>query len=762
MLKPMRVLTILLGLLFPVLAVTIAPQSLQAQQLRISAIDVVGTQRIDPETVRSYMLVAPGDVMDPVKLDRSLKALFNTGLFADVSMRRQGSAIEVRVVENPIINRIGFEGNSRVKNSDLEREIQLRPRLVFTRTRVQQDVQRILDIYRVTGRFAATVEPKVIRLDQNRVDLVFEIDEGPLTTIRHVSFVGNKRFDDDDLRSVIQTKEYAWWAFLTTTDTYDPDRLSFDRELLRRHYLKYGYADFRVLSAVAELTQDRQSFVVTFTVEEGDRYKFGKIDLDVAIKRVDEEALAKTIEVTEDDWYNANEVEDTIDSLTDILGSQGYAFVDVRPSTKQDRENRKVDVLFKVGEGEKVFVEKINIVGNVRTLDEVIRREVQLVEGDAFNTSKLRRTRRRIRNLGFFKTATVTKSEGSSPERTNITVEVEEQSTGELSFGAGFSSIDGVIGDIGIRERNLLGKGQDLKVKAVLSAKTTAFDFSFTEPYFLDRDLAAGFDIFSITRKNQEESSFDDKREGISLRTGFDLAPDLNQKWDYTFKRTEIKNVKDDASRFIKDQEGRATVSSIGHEISYDQLDNRRDPGDGYIMGMSNDLAGLGGSENFFRTKVFGAKYFPILDTEWVLGLKGEAGMIFGINDDVAINERFFVGGNNFRGFERSGIGPRDSTTDDALGGNNYYVGTVELGFPLAFLSDIGMKGFVFSDVGSLWDIDESGPELLDSDAPRMSVGTGLAWSTAFGLVRLDFGWAVLKEDFDKTELIRFSFGTRF
>lgn len=743
-------------------ATLLAAGPVQAQTAggRVSDVQVQGTQRIDPGTVRSYMLLQPGDPFDPDRLDRSLKALFATGLFADVTIRRQGDALVVNVVENPIINRIAFEGNQRIEDDELSREVELRPRVVFTRTRVQQDVQRIVEIYRRSGRYGVTIEPKVIQQPQNRVDLVFEIDEGELTPVQTISFIGNKRFSDSTLRGVIQTKEYAFYRFLSNADTYDPDRLSFDRELLRRFYLESGYADFRVLSAVAELTPDRQAFVVTFTVEEGEPYEFGKIGFEIALPRVTDQDLAELVVTEPGERYDSTRVDDSVDAITDKLGNLGYAFVDVRPRVDRHPEERKIDITYQIGEASKVFVERIDIVGNVRTLDRVIRREMSLVEGDAFNVSNMRRSERRIRNLGFFKSVKVTNAEGSAPDRTNIQVAVEEQPTGEISFGIGYSSVDAIIGDIGIRERNLLGRGQDLRFGVSGSASSTEYDISFTEPYFLGRDVSAGFDLFRIERE-YEESSYDENRTGGTLRAGYDLAPDLRQTVNYTLKNTEIMDVEDDASRYIKDQEGETLVSQVGQTLTYDKRDNRIDPRDGYIAQFTTEVAGAGGDERFLRLKAKAGYYVPI-DTVWGLAFLGQGGYVLGLGQDVSIAERFFIGGHTFRGFEKAGVGPRDVETDDALGGNQYYVGSVELTFPTGLPEDLGVRAFVFTDVGSVWNLDDSGPEVRDVNSVRASLGIGMEFVTAFGRIRVDAAEPVLKEDFDKSELFRFSFGTRF
>lgn len=728
----------------------------------IREVQIEGTQRIEPETVRSYLAIQPGDPYDAERVDRSLKTLFATGLFADVTLRREGDALIVRVVENPIINRIAFEGNNKLDDETLQQEIQLRPRVVYTRTKVQSDVKRILDLYRRNARFAATVDPKVIPLEQNRVDLVFEIDEGPTTGIKGIIFVGNTHFTDGQLREVIQTTESRWWRFLTTDDSYDPDRITYDRELLRRFYLSEGYAEFRVLSAVAELAPERDGFYVTYTLEEGERYKFGKIEIATQLKNLNAEELRPYLAMKEGDWYNADLVEKSINQITDAVGNRGFAFVDVRPRPTLDRENHVVDLVFDVDEGPRVYVERIDVVGNLRTLDKVIRREFRLVEGDAFNTSRLRRSQQRIRNLGFFKKVDVRNEQGSAPDKTVITVEVEEQSTGELSLGAGFSTTEGPLADISIRERNLLGRGQDLRAAFLISGRTQQLDLSFTEPYFLDRNVAAGFDLFRIERDNQDRSSFDQFSVGGAIRFGFQITENLRETVRYTLRTDEITNVDSNASRFIREQEGTRTTSAIGHTLFYDRRDNRIDPTEGYFAALSNDLAGLGGDARYIRTRVSSGYYYPVSAPDWVLSVAGEVGHIQGLGKDVAIQDRFFIGGDTLRGFETGGIGPRDVDTGDSLGGNTFAVGSVSLQFPLGLPQELGVAGRVFTDFGTLFNLDQSGSEIVDKSSLRASIGTGVSWRSPFGPIRVDFAVPVVKESFDETELFRVSFGTRF
>jgi outer membrane protein insertion porin family len=713
----------------------------------IESIRIEGTQRIENETVLSYFGIRTGDVFDPERIDTGLKKLFATGLFKDVAIRREGNTLVINVVENPIINRIAFEGNRRIKDEDLQAELQLRPRIVFTQTRVQSDVQRILELYRRSGRFAATVEPKIIPLEQNRVDLVFEINEGPLTGVKAIEFIGNKVFSDGDLKDVITTTESRWWRFLSTTDNYDPDRLAADQDLLRRFYLSEGYADFRVLSAVAELAPEGDGFVITITLEEGERYKFGEQNVETTLKNLDPEKLKKELTTKAGNWYDASEIDKTTSRLSDLVGELGYAFVDVRPKTVVDRQNNTIAITYEIREGPRVYVERIDIHGNLRTRDKVIRREFRVVEGDAFNTSKIRRSRQRLENLGFFSKVDLQTKPGSAADQVVIDVDVTEQSTGELSLGAGFSTTEGPFGDVSLRERNLLGNGQDLRLGFRLSARRSRLDLSFTDPYFLDRDIAAGFDLYTTTADYSSESSYEQDTIGGSLRGAFDVSENLRETVRYTLRRDNVHNVKDDASEVIQDEEGDSWRSYVSNEYFYDRLNNRNTPTEGYYARLQNDLAGFGGDTRFLRTSVGAGYYWPITGS-WIGSLRSEIGYIFGLGDDVTVVDRFFLGGDSFRGFSTRGVGPRDSDTDDSLGGNLLYSGTAELSFPLGLPEELGL--------------DNSSNNVDDSAAPRVSVGTGLTWRSPLGPIALDFAVPVLKESFDKVEQFRFSFGTRF
>jgi outer membrane protein insertion porin family len=724
---------------------------------------IQGNQRIEPETVRSYLLIAEGDGFDRDRMDRSLKSLFATGLFADVSIRREGDALVVRLVENPVINRLAFEGNKKLKDEVLQAEILLKPRVVYTRTKVQNDVKRIQDLYRRSGRFAATVEPKLIQHEQNRVDLVFEIDEGPKTGIRRINFVGNKDYSDSKLREVLLTKEERWWRIMSAHDSYDPDRLTYDRELLRRFYLKNGYADFRVASVVAELAPNREDFFVSMTLDEGNRYRIGKIGIDASLPNFKPEDYADRIMLESGDWYNADKVEDSVQKLTDAVGSKGYAFVEVKPRVERDRENKKINITFDVQEGARVFVERIDISGNVRTLDKVVRREFRLVEGDAFNSAKLRRSRQRLQNLGFFEKVEVNHvPSDDSPDRTIIKVDVQEKSTGELSFGIGWGTQTGGLVQVGVRERNLLGKGQDLKANFTLAQKLSQADISFTEPYFLDRPVSAGADAFAINKNLQKESSYNEIVKGGALRTGYGLSEYLGQSVKYTLKEVEVANVKSTASKYVKEQEGKAVTSSLGQVLAYDRRDSRIDPKEGYLLRMSNDVAGLGGTEKYFRTGFDAGYYYPVME-DVILSVTGKTGFIASLGKDLRIADRYFVGGDSLRGFAPAGVSPRDKNTRDALGGAWFASGSTELGFPIGLPNEFGITGKVFTDIGTIGEPDTGvTSDMVHSSMLRVSAGTGVNWKSPMGPMSLDLGYPLRRDPSDRKEIFRFNFGTRF
>ena len=727
----------------------------------IRAIAVEGAARIEAETVRSYLLVREGDTFDPLRIDRSLKSLFSTGLFADVNLTREGDTLVVRVVENPVINRIAFEGNKRIDDEELLAEISLKPRVIYTRVKVQNDVNRIQTIYQKSGRFAVSVEPKIIQLPQNRVDLVYEVDEGLTTEVQNIRFVGNRIFEDDDLREVIRTRETRWYRFLSSDDTYDPDRVTFDRELLRRFYLKNGYADFQVLSSVAELTPDRSQFFLTFTVEEGKRYKIGEVNVNADLQDLSVEDVAGQVTIKTGEWYDSTVIDDVVDNLTKTAGNLGYAFVDVRPKAERDEENGKINLDFNIKEGPRVFVERINISGNVRTLDEVIRRQFRIVEGDAFNASKLRRSQTRIEDLDFFETVSMTQAPGSAPDKAVVNVEVEEKSTGSLSVGAGYSTGSGALAETSITERNLLGRGQQLQLSLRVSQRSSQVNLGFTEPHFMNRDVSAGFDIYHTKSDNQSASSYDTETTGAGLRFGYPITNKLTQSWGYTLKSTDVTNVPSTASSYIQAQEGKKLLSQVSHGLFYDQRDSKITPTDGYYVNLKNDLAGFGGDSKFLRNYLKGAYYHKISEG-WVAAARAAGGIVIGIGEDVDLLDRFFVGGDTLRGFQDSGVGPRDTSTSDSLGGEMMYTAGMELTVPLGLPQELGISGKVFTDAGSAMSVNPSGTNVVDKGSLRASVGTGIVWVSPVGPISVDFAKALIKESYDQTETIRVNFGTKF
>jgi outer membrane protein insertion porin family len=733
----------------------------------IRTIQVEGGQRIESNTILSYLAISQGQAATKEKLNESLKNLFATGFFADAALDMQpDGTLIVKVKENPVINRVVFEGNSAISEKDLEKEVQVKARQVYTKSRVKSDVQRILDLYRRSGRFAVIVEPKIISLEQNRVDLVFEVTEGDRTGVRRVRFVGNKVFDDETLRDAVNTRETAWWRFFSSSDYYDPDRLNYDKELLRRFYLNNGYVDFRVISAHAELDPDRKDFVITFTEEEGERYHFGKVELTTTLKNIDMNALRQKITAKEGDWYSAEVVEKSVAQLTAAIGDLQYAFVQIQPKMDLDKKNHVVNVNLVVNQGPRVYVERINITGNTRTLDRVLRRQMLLAEGDPLVLSRLKKSEQKLKDLGFFEDVKVTQTEGTQPDQAVINVEAKEKATGEISLGAGFSSTDGPLGDFSIRERNLLGKGQDLRFSVQASARTQQYDISFTEPYFLEKNLMAGADLFRVVRDNQDSSSFDEARNGVSFRLGYPLSEHLRQSVTYSLAQTKISNVPLTASRYVREQEGTVLASSIGQELMYDQRNSKVDATDGYFVRLNADLAGLGGSVKYIRGRLSAGYYYPVAE-KYILNIFGEVGYIQGLGQKVRINDRFYLGSDTLRGFEYAGIGPRDltGTADDALGGNRFARTRVELTFPTGLPEEFGLRGRVFSDAGILDGVQVDplpGENLQIDSSPRISAGVGVTWNSPFGPIGIDLAQPIKKKSYDKTEFFRFSFGTQF
>lgn len=729
---------------------------------------IEGTHRFEPASIMQNLNISKGQNLTPYELDNITKTLFETKLFSDVDVRMNNGTLTIKVQENPIVREVYFEGNEKMDDDVLKTEIDLKPRTVYTASTAQSDADRLLTLYKRSGRFGATVTPKIIKKDQNRVDVIFEIEEGAKTTIEKISFTGNTRFDDGTLKDVLITKENAWYRFFASTDTYDPDRLNYDKEMLRRFYLKHGYVDFKVVNAAAELLPDKTGFTLTIDVSEGQRYRFSqpqiKVSLPAYAKKGNKEELIKLLDFEKGDWFNAEKIDSTVEQLTDKFANEGYAFVEVTPEFVRNEKDRTVQVVFTVQEGEKVFVNKINIHGNSRTQDKVIRREFKIKEGDAFNASKLRRSQQKVEDLDYFeKVDFKTSPLYSDASKTDVDVTVREKSTGSFNVGVGWSSYDGMLFETGIVERNILGTGNIVNLNAMLSQKETQYVAGLTNPYFLDLPLLAGLEIFRTTRDNSDSSSYSYTSYGATTRFGWNYTDALRQTVRYTLRRDDVNDIDSDASIYIKEQEGQTTVSLIGQDISYDKRDSKINPTQGYYLNLGTDYAGIGGDTKFFRVTATAIQYFSLAD-DVVLSLRGDGGHIWGTGgEDVRINNRFFLGDYSLRGFEYGGVGARDRDTDDALGGNWYVTASTELVFPLGLPREIGIKGKTFVDAGLIGKPDGYDAKYMDySSGVRVAAGVGILWQSPMGMINLDFALPVVKESYDKTQIFRLNFGKGF
>jgi outer membrane protein insertion porin family len=749
-----------------------------AQSGVIQSIQVEGNQRIEAGTILSYLLVRPGDRFDQDRLDRSLKTLYATGLFHDVQLGRSGNTLVVRVVENPVVNRVVFEGNHKLTDDQLRTEIQLRPRAVFTPAVAEADRLHILDMYAKRGFYDATVTPQIIRLDQNRVDVVFQINDGAITLISKIVINGNKAFSEDRLAEVIDSRESRWWRFLSSSDEYQPERLAYDKELLRRFYLKNGYADIDITDASAELAPDRKGFFLSFTVNEGARYRVGKVTINSQLRNLLPKDLQSTLQLHQGDWYDGDAVGRTVDDMERAVHNRGYAFVQVRPRVDRDPQKHIINLSFDVGEGPRVYVERIDIVGNTRTEDKVIRREFRLAEGDPYNADAIRRSKTRLTDLGYFQSVNITTSPGSAPDKAILTTNIAEKATGELSFGGGYSTDAGALVDIGLSEKNLIGTGIAAGINGTLAQKRSSFDASVTDPYFLNRNLVAGVDAFLIQTQFLGTEPYDERRAGFSLRLGYDFNEHLRQVWSYSLVDRDVYNVETGASVFILNEQGTTLLSQVSQTLTLDYRDSKLVPHTGYIVQLGNDLAGLGGDARFFRSSINGAYYIPLEglfgNPVWGLKLAGSAGyldLLPGGREEII--DRFFLGGDNLRGFQTGGAGPHDQTTGDPLGGRFIWTQTTELRYPLPISPDLGLTGRAFVDIGALTDASFRNPaacaitatencRIEASSAPRVGAGVGISWQTAFGLINVDVAPFVIKQPGDQTQIFRFGFGTRF
>ena len=770
-------------LVIAVLAVMLPTPLIHAQGTAVfSRVDVSGNQRIEADTVRVFAGIEPGQPVTPEQLNLAVRNLFDTGLFEDVQVMPEAGRLVITVVENPTINQIAFEGNDSLDDEELFEVVQLRPRLAYSVPAAEADAQRIIAAYQAAGRYAASVTPVIIRLPENRVDLVYEIQEGRVTSVQRINFTGNQAFSDRRLRRVVETNQSGWLSFIFGRATYDADRLEVDKELLRRFYLERGYIDVRILSGTAELARERTGFFLSFTISEGQRYNFGRVSVSSAIPGLDATAFQPLLApVADRGVYNVAEVDTVIERMAYQAGQSGYAFVEIVPQVTRNPATRTVDINFELREGERVFVERIDITGNTRTLDRVIRRQFRLVEGDAFNAREVREAEDRINGLGYFETATVNVRPGTTPDQALIQVEVEEQPTGSLSLGGAFSSSEGLSAQISITERNFLGRGQTVNGTISASTQFANYELGFYEPALFDRDLLAGFNIYYRDR-NFDEQSFNTRSYGTEPRVAFPLSENGRLTLRYDLSNDDIYDVAKDTSRIIQNEAGALWTSAIGFTYAYDRRNSVVDPTAGFILTLTQDFAGVGGDTTYSKTRATARVYRSMFDEDLVLSAELEGGALYGDAESTRITDRFNTGGDSFRGFARNGLGPRDfcgeddddpactppqgqQDVNDALGGNYYSVLRLDASFPLGLPEEYGIFGGVFGDIGSLWGLyktNGSMGEVDDSFIVRSSVGVSLFVDTPFAPLRFNYAVPLQYEDYDELERFRFAIETRF
>ena len=743
------------------------PAPAPAPSTIIRTISVTGAERLEPTTILSYIRLRVGQEYTSVAADQALKDLGATELFSNSSVRNENGNVIISVTENPVINRIVLEGNDRLDQDKILPEIKLAPRQIFTRSKVRADVARIIELYKRQGRFAASVEPKMVQLPQNRVDVVFEISEGPKSKVRQINIIGNEKFSDGDLRGEMVTKQARFTRFFSSNTSYDPDRLAFDQQKLRQFYLTEGYADFRVVSAVAELTPDQKDFIITYVVEEGERYKFGGVEVDSQLRDFDGDRLAEGLAMQTGDWYDAKAVEDTVEQLSELAGRFGYAFADVQPRFERNKDDLEMNITFVLRQAPRVYVERVDVNGNTLTQDKVIRREFRLSEGDAFNSIGVARTTARINSLGYFQeNFEVNQVEGSAPDRIILEANIEEQPTGELQFSAGFSSIEQFILAASIRQRNFRGRGQTIGLSVNYSQFSSQAQISFTEPYVFDRNISTGIDVYRRDfnsfnfQGGNRNTTFEQSTTGFSARLGVPLTEFMSLVGSYTLNYDEVNldenqffsDLNGDgvatcnpllAGRFLCDALGNRLSSIVGLSLNYNSLNSAFRPTRGQQISLSTEFAGLGGDVRYVRFRGRGRKFWGLGNSGFIFSLSAEGGIIQPLQDragagvdDVLLTDRFFLGEPQIRGFDIRGVGPRvltqffrldpvtnnaqigedglpvlvtdiNQTRDDAIGGRNYYLGRAELEIPLGTgARELGIRPSLFVDIGALWGVE--------------------------------------------------------
>ncbi len=757
-----------------------------AQQVQgggtIQAINVSGNYRIDSSTITSYMVVQPGEPFDPSTINESLKTLYATGLFKSVSITRDGNNLDVAVVENPTVDQVFFQGNKIIKDKDAQAGISMKARSVFTPAAAEADRRALLELYAKKGYYDATVTANIIQLSDNRVNVVFQCNDGKQTLISQINFIGNQHFSQSKLREIVSSREYAWFRVLSSSDEYNPDRVEYDEYLLHKFYLHEGYADFSIISANAELSPDRKSFYLVFDVSEGPRYRVSSVKINSGIRTLDAKQLRGLVPVSKGDWFDGDAVAEGVDALSKHALNLGYAFVQVNPQIAPDPATKKIAIVLNVIEGPRVYIQRIDITGNTRTEDRVIRRELTVAEGDGYNQSKIDQSTKNLKNLGYFKDEKLTTSPGSTPQQVVLNSNVTEQATGQLSLGGGYSTQLGALVNAGLSQNNFLGTGVNTSISVLLAQRGTQINLGATDPYFLDRNLIAGVDFFRTVTDSYTAAdanySYEESDIGADVRLGYRFNDHVRQTFTYTLSERDVYDVATGtaSSLYIENEAGVSSLSQLSQTLTFDYLDDDQAPTSGLDIDFTTDFAGLGGSAKYVRISPDIAYYIP-LEREfgskaWVLKFSASAGdliPILGYQD--RIEDRFFLGGDTLRGFADGGVGPSvaqnaTGTTPgagDQIGGRKMWTQSSELHFPLPVPPDIGVSGFAFVDVGSNFGATEIANEPIhDSSAPRVGAGVGVSWNTPFGLINLSLAQPVVKQKGDQIQQFRVSFGTRF
>ncbi|MBN9542573.1 MAG: outer membrane protein assembly factor BamA [Alphaproteobacteria bacterium] len=736
-----------------------------------ASVIVKGNKRVDADTILVHggINVANRNAkLDESQIDIAIKKLYETGLFKKISASNSANDTIINVEENPMIHTLVIEGNRRIKNEEILPELILSERSIYNILKVQKDVETIQRLYQKTSRYAVKVHPKIIELPGNKVNLVYEITEGGRTLIGNIHFVGNSVVSNGKLKDVINSKEDALFRFFSTGPSFDIDKVNYDKELITRFYQSRGYADVEIKTPVVELDSNQNCFDVTFIINEGKQYKFGDISIESEIEAVNAENLKKFAKVRKGSTFDNTEIEDITQKITDYLGDQGFAFVDVEP--EMDKTEDTINIKLIIRNAPKYYVNKINIKGNLRTYDKVIRREMKVTEGDAFKASEITAAEQKIKDLDFFETVEVDiKPLERSEDKVDIDVEVKEKSTGSMNFAVGISDLQGAVAKIVYSESNFTGRGQKIRLSATKTKRDTDFELNFTEPYFLDYDLSTGFDADNLFKDKSKERSFTSHTRSFSLRAGYDLTDHLSHALYYKIRKEKIGDLDNNASILLREQQGDNTLSVIGHGFNFNTLDSKVYPTKGLNISLSQDLAGLGGSTAFMRHEFKSSAYVPVYKEDVVLQLTASAGQVNSIRDKkILATERYFLGGDTVRGFKDYGFGPRDKTTGEALGGNAFYSAKAQLSFPIGLPKELDVKGLVFSDFGSLYKLDYKNyafgtrSSVNDTNRLRASFGTGLIWNSPAGAISVSLANPFKKEHFDKERKFRFSILSEF